>query len=226
MRSAIIRVAGTMAAAAIVVAVFLFTTETGQSQGAAQDAGQVRRTADGRPDFSGIWQANTLAYWDLLSHEARPIVAQRGALPGRSCTGRTRRRPGCDWLDPGGSGRRRGRRNPVSAVGRGAAAGELRQLARPGSGDPVLPPGRTAGDVSAPQVSDSPGNHESPDGVRIQERPTGRSIWTKLLPIPGMRSWGTRWDAGRVTRWSSTCRGSRHIPGSTDPAISTATRCG
>ena len=81
MRSALIRVAGTMAAAAIVVAVFLLTTETGQSQGAAQDAGQVRRAADGRPDFSGIWQANTHAYWDLLSHETRPIVAQRGAYP-------------------------------------------------------------------------------------------------------------------------------------------------
>jgi len=36
----------------------------------------------GKPSFSGIWQANNEANWDLQAHEARPgMVTQRGIYP-------------------------------------------------------------------------------------------------------------------------------------------------
>src|SRR6266404_5718864 len=76
---------GTIIATAIAVAIavvfplIIFTQNRApQTRGTAQ---AVSGRIAGKPDFSGIWEANNTANWDLQTHQARPMVAQPGFVP-------------------------------------------------------------------------------------------------------------------------------------------------
>ena len=46
----------------------VITASMTSASGQGQEAADAVRTVDGRPDFSGIWQANNEAHWDLEAH--------------------------------------------------------------------------------------------------------------------------------------------------------------
>jgi hypothetical protein len=52
----------------------------GRSANGQSGAGRAAKTADGRPNLNGIWQALNSANWDVEAHEARPGPPQFGAL--------------------------------------------------------------------------------------------------------------------------------------------------
>ena len=65
-----------MTGVAAVVAVVALSVARPATQGTRVDR------IDGRPNFSGIWQANNEANWDLQAHEARAgAVMQPGVYP-------------------------------------------------------------------------------------------------------------------------------------------------
>ncbi|HEX5109914.1 MAG TPA: hypothetical protein VFV95_15790 [Vicinamibacterales bacterium] len=87
MRSA---VAGVVVAVVVLVAAgWLFQNAiTGRSS--ARQADQPARTADGRPDLNGIWQALNTANFDIQAHAARPAQAVIPAAPRSGVAGLVR----------------------------------------------------------------------------------------------------------------------------------------
>jgi hypothetical protein len=72
----------TMAVFIVAIAGVLFMRVMAQGTKTSATATQstTARTAS-KPDFSGIWQANNTANWDLQTHAARPMVEQPGFSP-------------------------------------------------------------------------------------------------------------------------------------------------
>jgi hypothetical protein len=68
--------ASTAGVAAVVLSLAI-TKSSAQAPAASQAVPGLARIA-GKPDFSGVWEANNTANWDLQTHVARPMVAQPG----------------------------------------------------------------------------------------------------------------------------------------------------
>jgi len=73
---------GSMIAVALAATAVTAVISVSVTRSARQASPPAARTADGKPNFSGIWQANNEANWDLQAHEARPgAVMQQGVYP-------------------------------------------------------------------------------------------------------------------------------------------------
>ncbi len=94
------KIAITMAVLAVAVYSVAVTQSSAQAPAAIPGLARIA----GKPDFSGIWEANNTANWDLQSHEPRPMVGQPGYTPGSTVLAAPVLALGADGWVPGGLG--------------------------------------------------------------------------------------------------------------------------
>ena len=72
----------TLRVAFLLALIMCAVTVTGCSSSDQTEGSRGRRTAEGMPDFSGIWQAQNTANWDLQAHAAKhgPVTALGAAF--------------------------------------------------------------------------------------------------------------------------------------------------
>jgi len=76
-RSATVRLWITALVAAAAGATLAVVARPVGSQAQAPSPAAIPRTADGKPDLNGLWQALTTANWDIEAHTARAALAMR-----------------------------------------------------------------------------------------------------------------------------------------------------
>lgn len=77
MRTATVRLWITALVAAAAGATLALVARPVGSQAQASSPAAIPRTADGKPDLNGLWQALTTANWDIEAHTARAALAMR-----------------------------------------------------------------------------------------------------------------------------------------------------
>ena len=194
-------VGSTMAAIGIAAVLGFSPLLSAQAPPAPAQARPLPRTADGKPDLSGIWQAVNTAAWDIQDHHA-----QKGV--------------------PGGQGVVEGDEIPYQPW---ALAKKKENFENRATADPetkcYLPGVPRITYMPYPfQIVQTP-THVA---IFYEYVHAVRNVYmngTSIPPGPSTGGWATRAAAGKATRWSSTWSISTTRRGSTAPATSTATRC-